>query len=142
MRVDNASISSHSVAKRLPRVNHSLPSPMNRPFTLFMLLKAHPAWNALGRPAQDALRDETLSQVYDRFPSTRLRCYDAASFHSRCTEVVVWETTDMAEYHFAVDSLRETAFFRPAYFDIVDLVPSVPDGWREFDWDTAPGVVA
>ncbi len=115
---------------------------MSRPFTFFMLLKALPAWRALSRGAREALQDDTLTAVYERFPSTRLRYYDAAAFHGRCTDLVVWETTDLPEYYLAVESVRDSAFFRDLYFETLDIIPSVPDAWREADWNASLGVLA
>jgi hypothetical protein len=113
-----------------------------RPYTVFMLLQATAHWLALDRAQRDAQYDSALMQVFNRFPSVRLRYFDASAFHGRCSEVLVWETTDMPEYRDAVDALRAHPFLGKPFFEILDVIPSVPDGWREFDWEcgaaTAP----
>jgi hypothetical protein len=85
-------------------------------------------------PKRDALHDSALMLVFNRFPEVRMRRFDAAGLHGHCTEVLVWETTDVAEYRDAVDSLHQHDFFGRPCFEVVDVIPSVPDGWREFDW--------
>jgi hypothetical protein len=132
-------------------VNHLLPDaavPLNaargagtramppRPYTVFMLLKAHAPWLALSRDERDALYDSALVLVFNRFPSVRLRCFDASAFHGRCSDVLVWDTTDMPEYHEAVETLRQHALLDQRHFEIVDVIPSIPDGWRDFDWNS------
>ena len=54
--------------------------------------------------------------------------------------VAVFETADLQAYTFLIDSLRDTAFFSQPYFEILDIVPAVEDGYVEYD--RAHGVVA
>ena len=56
------------------------------------------------------------------------------------TDIAVFETTDLQAYTFLIDGLRDTAFFSEPYFDVVDIVPAVEDGYR--DYDRAQGVQA
>jgi len=105
-----------------------------RPYTVFMLLKATPHWQALGRDQRDTVHDSALMCVFNRFPEVRLRRFDATGLHGRCSEVLVFETTDVAEYREAVDCLHRHELFARPCFEIVEVIPSVPDGWREFDW--------
>ena len=106
-----------------------------RPYTVFMLLKANACWLALSRDERDALYDSALVTVFNRFPSVRLRCFDASAFHGRCTDILVWDTTDLPEYHEAVETLRQHALLDQRHFEIVDVIPSIPDGWRDFEWN-------
>lgn len=107
--------------------------PAARPYTVFMLLQATARWLALSREERHALYDNALMQVFNRFPSVRLSYFDASAFHRHCSDVLVWETTDMPEYRQAVDSLRAHDFLGQGFFDVIDVIPSVPDGWREFE---------
>lgn len=106
-----------------------------RPYTVFMLLKATAQWLALSRDERDALYDSALVLVFNRFPSVRLRCFDASAFHGRCSDILVWDTTDMPEYHEAVETLRQHAMLDLRHFEIIDVIPSIPDGWRDFEWN-------
>jgi hypothetical protein len=107
-----------------------------RPYTVFMLLKANPPWLALSRDERDALYDSALVMIFNRFPSVRLRCFDASAFHGRCSDILVWDTTDMPEYHEAVQALRQHALLDQRHFEIVDVITSIPDGWRDFEWNS------
>ena len=84
---------------------------MHRRYTVFMLLRATPAWLALGRGERLAFHDETLQLVFDGFPAVTLRYYDTEAFHGRCSGVAVWETRGLHEYYALVEALRGTAFF-------------------------------
>ena len=107
-----------------------------RPYTVFMLLKASAPWLALAREEREALYDSALMLVFNRFPSVRLSYFDASPFHSRCSDVLLWETTDMAEYRDAIATLRQHEFMSPQHFEVIDVIPSIPDGWREYEWES------
>ncbi|WP_395704190.1 darcynin family protein [Aquabacterium sp.] len=115
------------------------PVPPPRPYTVFMLLQAQPDWQALPREQREALCDDALMQVYNRFAAVRLRWHDASAFHGRCTDVLVWETTDLPEYHEAVATLRRHAFLDRQHFALLDVITTIPDGWREYAWETGMG---
>ena len=106
----------------------------NRPYTVFMLLRATPHWLGLTRDERDEIHDSALMLVYNRFPEVRMRRFDASGLHGRFTEVLVFETTSVAEYRQAVDSLQLHELFGQPCFEVIDVIPSVPDGWREFEW--------
>jgi hypothetical protein len=111
------------------------PARSARPYTVFMLLKAQAPWLALSRDERDALYDSALVTIFNRFPAVRLRCFDASAFHGRCSDLLVWDTTDMPEYHEAVETLRGHALLDQRHFEIVDVIPTIPDGWRDFEWN-------
>jgi hypothetical protein len=60
----------------------------------------------------------------------RLRFFDASALHGRCSDLMVWETTDMPEYRAAVESLRRHALLHEPHFEILDVIPTVPDAGR------------
>ncbi|WP_374566722.1 darcynin family protein [Ideonella sp.] len=103
----------------------------SRPYTVFMLLKATAAWLALSADQRTAIYDGALLKVFNRFPEVRLRFFDASAFHGRCSDVLVWETSDMPEYRNAVDALRCDDLLAQPYFDVLDVIPSMADGGRE-----------
>jgi hypothetical protein len=72
-----------------------------------------------------------VTPVCNRFPEVRLRFFDASAFHSRCSDVLVWETSDMPEYRDAVDTLRCDELLAKPYFEVLDVIPSMADGGRE-----------
>lgn len=104
-----------------------------RTYTYFMLLKTRPAWLAMTRPERRAFRDQYLTPVFERYPSVKTRFFDAEAFTGRCSDLMMFETRDPREYHFLIDALRDTPVFGVPYFDIVDVIPGVEDGYLEYD---------
>lgn len=56
------------------------------------------------------------------------------------TDVAVFETCDIRAYYFLIDALRDTPFFGLPYFEVVDIIPAVEDGYLEYD--AAAGIAA
>lgn len=104
---------------------------MSRKVTVFMPLKASPQWLALPRDDREAFHDGVLARVFEGFPGVRLRWFDAQAFHGRCCGVAMWEADTLADYHELAEALRETPFFAPPYFEVLDVIVSAEDGWRE-----------
>ena len=57
-----------------------------------------------------------------------MRFFDAEAYNARSSDVILWEPADLKAYRSVVDSLRESAFWGK-YFDIVDIIPSVENGY-------------
>jgi hypothetical protein len=107
---------------------------MTTTYSVFMLLKATPHWHSLAREERIAIRDDALSRVFNHFAAVTLRFFDASGLHADCSEVLIWETTDMAEYRAAVEALQAHAFFGAPCFEVVDVIPTLAEEWPAFPW--------
>lgn len=106
---------------------------MPHPHTIFMLLRTTPAWLGLSRPERRSFMDRVVRPVLERYPDVKTRYFDAESFHARCTDLAMWETTNLQHYTFVVDALRDTAFFGLPYFEIVDIITTQEEGYLRYD---------
>lgn len=106
---------------------------MPRRYTFFMLLQATPGWRALGLDEQHTRHDALLVRVFEAYPELSLRRFDCAAFAGRCSDVLVWETSDVAQYQDAVAALRDGGPLGAAWFEVVDVIPAVEDEGRESD---------
>ncbi|WP_394761787.1 darcynin family protein [Phenylobacterium sp.] len=101
--------------------------------TFFMLLRSSPAWLALSREARTAHIDETVKPILGRYPAVSLRFYDAEAFSGRATDIAVFETRDIRAYYFLIDALRDTPFLGLPYFEVLEIIPAVEDGYLEYN---------
>jgi hypothetical protein len=106
---------------------------MTRRYCFFMLLHATPQWRALDRHARDAHHDALLARVFDGYPEVRVRRFESTAFDGRCSELLLWETEDVAQYVHAVETLREAGLLGAPWFETLDVIPAVEDAWREHD---------
>jgi hypothetical protein len=54
--------------------------------------------------------------------------------------MAVFETSDLRAYAFLIDALRDTPFFGLPHFEVLDIIPAMENGYR--DYDAATGVNA
>jgi hypothetical protein len=95
---------------------------MSQRYTFFMLLRSAADWLKLGRAEQQ------------RFPAEHVQpVYDTEAFSGRCTDIAVFETADLQAYTFLIDGLRDTAFFSHPYFEVLDIVPAIEEGYAVYD---------
>lgn len=101
--------------------------------TFFMLLRSSPAWLALSREARAEFIEATVRPIFGRYPEVSLRFYDAEAFTGRATDVAVFETRNLRAYYFLIDALRDTPFLGLPYFEVLEIIPAVEDGYLEYN---------
>lgn len=99
-------------------------------FTIFMQVKTTPAWLALSPQRRFAFLGETIEPILARHPSVRMRFFDTEFYAADVTDVIVWETKDLAAYQAIVEALRETPFWGQ-YFEVVSIVPGVENAYAD-----------
>ncbi|HYF65725.1 MAG TPA: darcynin family protein [Herpetosiphonaceae bacterium] len=106
---------------------------MDRTLTFFMLLKSTPAWLGMTRAERTAFIEERIQPIFARYSAVTLRFYDTEALSGRCTDVAVWETSDLRQYTFLIDALRDTPFFARPYFEVIEIIPGIEDSYRDYD---------
>lgn len=101
-------------------------------FTIFMLLEALPAWLKLDRAERAGLASKALETSLTGLAVSH-RHYDAEAFSGRCSDLAVFETSDMTAYYYAVERLRDSPLFAEPYFRVVDIIPAMAEGYRDFE---------
>ena len=102
-------------------------------FTFFMTLRSQSSWLALSRQQRSEYLDASVRPHLAKYAQVKLRFYDAEAFTGRCTDMAVFETADLRAYYFLIDALRDEAFFGLPYFEVLDIVPAVENGYQEYD---------
>jgi hypothetical protein len=106
---------------------------MSQRYTFFMLLRSAADWLKLGRAERQRFLAEHVQPVFALYPAVTMRFYDTEAFSGRCTDIAVFETADLQAYTFLIDGLRDTAFFSHPYFEVLDIVPAVEEGYAVYD---------
>jgi hypothetical protein len=85
--------------------------------------------NAIGSTAlADALKDNALKD-----DALTIRNFDAEAFTGFCSDVAVFEADDLIDFYFVMERLRDSALFAKPYFELVQIVPAIEDGFRHFE---------
>ncbi len=98
--------------------------------SIFMTLKATPAWLALPPAQRFGFLDATIRPLLAAHPAVALRYFDAEAYSAQVSDVALWETDDLAAYHSVVEALRETRFWDD-YFAVVAIIPSIESGFAQ-----------
>lgn len=96
--------------------------------TLFMLVRATPAWLALPPQERHAFADRTLRPLLARHTAVSLRYFDAEAYAARVSDVMMWTTGDHGQWQALVEGLRESPFWG-VYFEVVEIIPAVEDDY-------------
>lgn len=76
--------------------------------------------------AQDCLNQSLTDE------RVRMRFYDAEAFSGTCSDLAVFETTDLQAYYFVMERMRSTPLFCVPYFDVIDILPAIENGYQTF----------
>ena len=100
--------------------------------TIFLLLRALPAWLALDRETRNRTAGQALEEALAN-GAVSMRFFDAEAFSGTCSDVAVFEADDPGQWYFAFERLRDSALFATPYFEVVNIVPAYEDGFRQFE---------
>lgn len=101
-------------------------------WAIFMHLRTTPDWLRLPRPDRARIAAEAFGPALKDMP-VQLRYFDAEAFNDRCTDVAMFETEDLQAYYFVVERLRDSPIFTTPYFEVVDVVTTIEDGYSAFE---------
>ncbi|WP_241613910.1 darcynin family protein [Rosenbergiella epipactidis] len=100
--------------------------------TVFVLLKTTVSWLRLSRDDRNAIADKALSSVLVNTDVT-LRMFDAEAFTTRCTDVAMFQAKDIQSFYFAIERLRDSVLITEPYFEMIEIIPTIEDGFKLFE---------
>ncbi|MHC1479167.1 darcynin family protein [Frateuria aurantia] len=101
-------------------------------YTIFVLLKTLPAWLTLPRAQRHAVADAAFAEALVD-GQVHVRHFDAEAFSAVCTDVAVFETEQLTAFYFVMERLRDSPLFAHPYFELVQIIPSIADGFHLFE---------
>ncbi|WP_277620422.1 darcynin family protein [Chromobacterium sphagni] len=63
----------------------------------------------------------------------RMRWFDAEAFTGRCSDIALFETKSIKDFYYLIDALRDSKIGTEPYFEFLDIIPAVENGFREYD---------
>ncbi|MFG1497461.1 darcynin family protein [Saccharospirillum sp. HFRX-1] len=101
-------------------------------FTVFVLLRALPAWLGLSREQRNDIAESSLSTAIEGRAVT-LQHFDAEAFSSYCSDISVFETRSLLDFYCVMERLRDSPLFSVPYFELVQILPALQDGFRYYE---------
>lgn len=102
------------------------------PLTLFLQLRALPAWLSLPRAERNRIGTDALGQALHGTGVT-YRHFDAEAFSAQCSDIAMLEAADHVSLNRVMERLRDSAVFAQPYFELVSIIPAMEDGFRDFE---------
>lgn len=112
---------------------------MSARFAVFVLLQATESWLRLSRPERNALAATHVAASLTRYPGLRMRYFDAEAFSASCSDLMLIETDDLTPYYDFMETLRDSPMITTPYFRVVQIVPSIEEGFRAYEQRQAGG---
>ena len=94
---------------------------------------ALPAWLALAREKRAEFSTQKLEPIFNKYPSVKVRWYDVEAFSTKASDIAVFETTSLQDYYFVIDAIRDSEFCTVPYFEFVEIIPAIEDGYVEYE---------
>jgi hypothetical protein len=92
----------------------------------FMLVKTTTTWLQIPVKERFEFYNQTIAPILAKYPSVKMRFFDSEAFSGHFTDVLMWETSEIKDYQFLIEELRETLFWG-TYFEIVEIIPAIED---------------
>ena len=99
-------------------------------YSVFLLIKATPAWLALSPDERFAWLDESIRPLLAEHPEVSVRFWDVEHFSARSSDVILFETARLDRYMSLVERMRETRFWDD-YFLVQDILPGIENAYAE-----------
>ena len=61
------------------------------------------------------------------------RHFDTEAFTAFCSDIAVFEADDLISFNTVMERLRDSPIFALPYFELVAVIPSIEDGYRQFE---------
>ena len=117
-----------------PTADATEPNPVLRSedaaYSIFLLVRATPAWLALAPEARFAFLEEEIQGRLEAHPGVALRFWDVEHMSARVSDVLLFETQDLAQYRSLIEGIRETLFW-DHYFEVLEILPGIENGYAE-----------
>lgn len=94
----------------------------------FMLVKTTVTWLRIPTKERFEFLETRISPILKKHPSVKMRFFDSEAFSGRFTDILMWEASEVKDYQFLVEELRETLFWG-TYFEIVEIVPAIENAY-------------
>lgn len=105
-------------------------------YSIFLLVRATPAWLALAPAARFDFLEEEIQGRLARHPKVATRFWDVEHLSARVSDVILFETQELAEYRSLIEGIRETLFW-DHYFEVLEILPGIENAYAEH-YDVAP----
>jgi hypothetical protein len=103
-------------------------------YTILFLLNATPKWLQLTRDERSSFVQKELTPIIQRVVKTvKVSFYDSEYFHSSISDFMIINTSNLWDYQFLIELLRDTKIYGVPYFEVKDLIVGQENLFENFN---------
>jgi hypothetical protein len=106
---------------------------MPQAYHFFMHMNATKEWLTLSRQERRSFFDHLRSSIFDKYPHVSVRFFDVEAFSARCSDIALFATDQIQDYYYLIEELRDSKVYTVPYFEIVEILPAIEDGFSDFE---------
>lgn len=100
---------------------------------IVVLLEFFPAWLALPREKRRELAADLYMIIGRYADKVNVKFFDADAFGGGYSDFVICETTDLKQYHYMWEEIRDTVAYSHGYLKIKDVIMGIQSGYQAFE---------
>ena len=105
-----------------------------KPYTILVLMNATPKWLSLSRDERSKFFEEKVKPIFQKVGKTvKVGLYDSEYFHSKVSDFMLVNTTNLEDYKLLIELLRDTKIYGEPYFEIIDIIVGQENLFEDFN---------
>lgn len=102
-------------------------------YTILMLYDISEHWLRLSHKEREQFNHEVLEPLIQRYTdSLTVRLFDSEAFSGSCSDFALFETSNLQEFYFFIEALRDTRFYTVPYIHVRDIIMGIEGGFRQY----------
>ena len=94
-----------------------------QPYTILILMNATPEWLSLTRNERSIFFENEVTPIFEKVGnSVKVKLCDSEYFHAQVSDFMILETTNLDDYKYLIEKLRDTKVYGIPYFIIKDII--------------------
>jgi hypothetical protein len=103
-------------------------------YTIVILISTTKKWLRLSRKLRNEFSEQVLGPIMLKYKATvNVKMFDAESFNSRNTDFLLIETSNLNDYYFFWEEIRDSKVYTEPYFVVNEIVIGQENGFKEFE---------
>ncbi|AWV98917.1 darcynin family protein [Arcticibacterium luteifluviistationis] len=111
---------------------------MKKTYTILILYRATDLWLSLTREERADVFEKELAPLLNKFSKTlNVRLFDSEAFHAETSDFIIVETSELNDYYYFIEHLRDTSLFGKPYIVLNDIIMGLENGFKDFEENEA-----
>lgn len=103
-------------------------------YTVVIMYQVQPSFLQLSREKRNEVFEMEVGPILQKYAEKlHIRMFDSEAFHSKISDFIILECTDLKEYYFFMEHLRDTSLFGEPYIQLNEVVMGIEDGFAAFE---------